>query len=137
MARKTRVTTYAPHGIVPREGQWFSIYFSRSDIGSGVRQFLVLRVGPKWVTLFYFPLLYSFRLRRSEWDGLRAISQFIPDKVFLIRSICKKMEQWDRWQKSYNRAEARRALDILARAEEPLPFRDCEAARATLGRDVA
>jgi hypothetical protein len=122
------------HNIAPEEGRWFSIYFSRKDIGSGVRQFLVIRVGPKFVTLFYFPRLYSFRLRRLEWDELVHIEEYIPDKVFLIKSICQKMDEWDRMRIRYAKVDAEKALSILAKSDTPLPFRDCEAAREMLGR---
>lgn len=56
--------------LKPVPGLVLEAYMSRADIGSGLRFFVIYKVGRKYVHLFYAPHLSSIRLRRSEFATL-------------------------------------------------------------------
>lgn len=56
--------------VKPVRGLVFEAYMSRKDIGSGIRMFMVWKVGRKFVYLFYSPRCMSIRLTHKDWDEL-------------------------------------------------------------------
>lgn len=56
--------------LEPRKGLAFEAYMSRKEIGSGIRLFVIFKVGPKYVYVFYAPRLQAIRLTRTEFRQL-------------------------------------------------------------------
>jgi hypothetical protein len=44
------------------------LYLHDSPVGSGLRRYIVLECGPKWVKLFYYPSLTMVRIDRLTFD---------------------------------------------------------------------
>lgn len=103
------------NSVKPVAGQNYNIYFSRKDIGSGVRHVVVLTAGKRFVTIFYPPYLMSFRLPNAAWKKLLAITN-VDDRVdndSLVRNIQTRMTYYDLHEKQYNRANALKACVVL------------------------
>src|SRR5882672_8093376 len=103
------------NSIKPIAGQNYNIYFSRKDIGSGVRHVVVTVVGKRFVTLFYPPYLITFRLLWSDWRKLLAITNVDDrgDNASLIRNIQTRMIYFTQHGKAFNHANAQKACIAL------------------------
>lgn len=55
--------------LVPIPGLLLEAYVSRADTGSGIKFFIVYKVGRKYVHLFYSPQLMSIRITRKEFNA--------------------------------------------------------------------
>lgn len=89
-------------GLTPVAGLVFEAYLSRKDIGSGVRVFLVYKVGRKYVSLFYAPQLLHIALTWGEWNKLymQPIEEF--NALSYKARVKAKLEQAARFEMQYN-----------------------------------
>lgn len=106
--------------LKPRPGLTISAYFSRRDIGSGLREFIVLSTrNKKRVTLFYPPLLKSFKISREEWDNLIVVQESFPCREAYAARIEERMDQYTRLHLQYRADRANKAIDLLRAERSP------------------
>lgn len=106
----TMLASY-PH-IKPKPGLVLEAYLSRPDIGSGVRLFVVLRVGRKFIHLYYPPRLFAVQLKHSEWAKLFVAPVDRFDPVMFRWTLSKRAERFDIMGIKYSKRDLGRILDL-------------------------
>jgi hypothetical protein len=86
------------------------LYLDNAHVGCGLRRFVVLGQGPKWVTLFYAPLLAQVKIERKVFDH----SAHPANASRRLRSLILANVRAARRRKSYDGGKAaKEALRIL------------------------
>lgn len=98
--------------IEPRKGMTLQIYMSRKDVGSGLREYLVLGVSHRYVTLFYPPGLLVLRIKRKAWPFLHAVS-YKANIQTLIANVEKRLADMHVWGKRVGKVNTEKALALL------------------------
>lgn len=105
--------------FIPRAGDTYSIYMSRADIGSGVREFIVISArNEKRVVLFWPARLRTITITRNEWDRLIVIAPSELDRAMCARRIMLNAALYSRNRIQYNRTNTLRAITLLEPLEE-------------------
>lgn len=109
----TKVTPLSPP-VVLQVGMVVSIYMDRADVGSGTRQYLVTRVGRRFVTLFYVPQLKSIRIKNKDWALLaRTVRVDDTNLLKLAAGVEEQVDKYIRHQFQYSTVEVERVMGIL------------------------
>lgn len=90
--------------LLPTKGMVFECYMSRNDVGSGIRMFVVTKVGRKWVHLFYAPQLIGFAIRPSEWGKqyIAPVQRF--NSANFKANVMRIASNYDRGAMQYSKA---------------------------------
>jgi len=98
--------------LTPITGLVFEAYMSRKDIGSGIRVFVVYKVGRKYVSLFYGPQLIRIQLTWGEWKKLymQPIEEF--NALSFKQRIKAKLEQAARFNMQFNADMVKRICSL-------------------------
>lgn len=117
--RRYHIEAAKPHKVLntlePKLGLCIQAYFSRKDIGSGVRAFFVIGVSPRYVTLFYPPTLYAFKIKlKKEWPYLAA-KEYSCNYTFIITSVEEKRRMYREYNRRVNNTMIEKALAVLAK----------------------
>lgn len=112
------MTTTKPNGRPkvpePHPGMIFEAYMYRRGLGGGVRLFLVLSVGRKFITLFYPPRLMQVKLTRAEWEAMGFVeraAQFTTVPAF-IHSIQVRANEYARLGRRFSNAVVKQAIEL-------------------------
>lgn len=98
--------------LEPKAGMGVMMWLDRNDIGVGYRHLMVLRVGHKFVTLFYVPHMYAFRLTHDDWAKLRPQAyEMAPG--YLLEYLRKRTAMYDSLNMRYSAAETVTAQSLL------------------------
>lgn len=98
--------------LKPFAGLVFEAYMSRTDVGSGLRVFIVSQVGHKWIHLFYGPQLHAFKLRPSEFAKIYMRPILDLNATSSMARIRAKVEQAQRFGYQYSQATVDRVLRL-------------------------
>lgn len=98
--------------LKPQKGLVFEAYMSRADIGSGVRLFIVVQVGRKFIHLFYAPKLMSIKLTHSAWRDLYMQPATIFSEAKFKAALRSRMVAYDRFNGKYNHTVTALALAL-------------------------
>lgn len=98
--------------LEPKAGMGVLMWFDRNDIGVGYRHLMVLRVGHKFVTLFYVPHMYAFKLTHDEWAKLRP-QAYEMQAGYLLEFMRKRAAMYDSLNMRYSAAETLTAETLL------------------------
>jgi len=103
-----------PHVPIPHAGMIFEAYLYRRGLGGGVRLFVVLSVGRKWVELFYPPRLCSIKLLHKEWDTLGFVERKAPIRSIpsFLQGIQERADAFAARGARYNQAAVRKAIEL-------------------------
>lgn len=112
--------------IKPKPGLVLEAYMSRADIGSGIRMFVVTRVGRKFIHLFYAPRLTTIRLKHSEWAQLFVAPVVVFDPIMFRTMVLKRTEQYARLGMRYSAKEVQHVLRLGLVHGPALFGRPCE-----------
>ena len=80
-------------------------------IGCGLRRFIVLRIGPKWATLFHVPTLATIQYPRKSFDSKAGPAIYNARNV--SRILRRNVAQAKRLDREYSAANAAAALAAL------------------------
>ncbi len=100
------------NNIRPVRGMCLNIYTYRTDIGSGTRNVIIVGLSPRYVTLFYAPKLYSFKVKRKEWGTVPAV-EYECSTQWLIDAITRSAQEHDKYAMRYSKVTVARALEVL------------------------
>jgi len=88
------------------------LYLADSRVGGGLRRYVVLREGRKWVSLFHFPNLSSLTVDRATYD--RKASEARDAKPRTIKRIIRRnLAQAKRLGLPDGGARTKQALEVL------------------------
>lgn len=117
MARHAKVKILSASQFMPLPkpavGMVISIYLDRADVGSGMRQYVITRVGRRYVTLFYIPQLKSVRIKNKDWATMQAIRVDSPEGAKLAAGVEMQVDKYKRHGMQYSQVEVDRVLAIL------------------------
>ena len=117
MARHARVRVLSASEFMPlpkpQVGMVISVYLDRADVGSGTRQYVITRVGRRYVTLFYIPQLKTVRIKQKDWGTMRAIRTDSPNMEKLAAGVEGQVDKYIRHNMQYSQVEVDRVLAIL------------------------
>lgn len=106
--------------LPPEKGQFVTMFLAsprgwQDDIGTGWRNFIVLRVGRKWITLFHAPRLKSFEISFKEWEELRPRVYFpgAESLVYLSTALPFKVKQFEEHCFKHRASCTEQALEIV------------------------
>lgn len=116
VAPKARKMT-GPNKLVPKVGMYLSIYMSRKDVGSGVREYILTKVGSKFIYLFYPPRLMTLKLTIGDWSRLLAIRvrRVGVNRTAIAERIERRCATYLHHGMKYSAIEARRAVKTILR----------------------
>lgn len=83
--------------VKPQAGLVLEAYVSRNDVGSGLRMFIVYRVGHKWIHVIYPPDLTAFRIRPSTFHAILKRPLATLDETAIKARIRGKLSQMQRF----------------------------------------
>lgn len=113
--------------LKPEVGQFVTMFLAKpygwqNDLGTGWRNFIVLKVGRKWLTLFNPARLKSFEIDFAEWEELRPRVYFpgAESLVYLANAIPEKVAQFQSYSMQHRAACTSIALDIVNKQLEKL-----------------
>lgn len=114
--------------IIPTVGQFVTIFLAsprgwQADLGTGWRNFIVLKVGRKWITLFNPARLKSFEIDLLEWNELKPrLYDPAPEGLaYLSAAIPAKVAQYESYSMQHRAACTAKALEIVNGQLEKLP----------------
>lgn len=99
--------------LLPKPGDTLEIYLSHPEHGNGIKSWIVLRVGRKFVTLLQPATLRSIQFSWAAWNSLIVVRRYKADIPWLINSITQKQNLWRSIKKPYKSAEVVAVLDLL------------------------
>lgn len=106
--------------IVPEPGQFVTAFLAKgygwqNDIGTGWRNFIVLKVGRRWITLFHPARLKSFEIDLQEWNELKPrLYTPGPESLgYLSTALPAKVAQFESYSMQHRAACTAKALDIV------------------------
>lgn len=99
----------------PRKGMFIQAYTSDSKIGAGIKSFMVLKVGRKYVELFYAPRLLSFKLTWREWESLAITdtpTDIMTDRAAFLKRLDATLHMYRRNRMRFREEVAKRAIEL-------------------------
>ena len=96
----------------PRKGLVLEAYMPRADIGSGLRMFVVLQVGRKYVHLFYAPRLMSIRITLAQWRDLHMQPVTTFSEAKFKAHVRERAAQFERYSGQFNHGNVDRILGM-------------------------
>ena len=122
--------------LKPVKGMFVEAYTSDARLGAGIHSFMVLKVGRKYVELFYAPQLFSLKLTWREWDQLALVDRPIDrdtgkpkdvmtDKAAFLARLQYTLAQYRRNQLRFSEDVVRRAIETCGgNYVAPLPINE-------------
>lgn len=92
----------------------------QDDLGTGWRNFMVLKVGRKWITMFNPARLKSFEIDMAEWKALKP-RLYEPGAVglgYLASAIPAKVAQFEAYSMVHRAACTQAALALVLKQLE-------------------
>jgi hypothetical protein len=90
-------------------------YIYHPGVGGGIRILMVLKVGRKYVDLFYSPRLKVIRLRISEWHALALVgdqSLLLDSRVAWLERVQAKANLYARSNMRYSQTAVKSAMKL-------------------------
>jgi hypothetical protein len=112
---KTQTVAQKLNNLKPRPGMFVEVYFYKSDIGGGIRSFLVTRVGRKYIYLFYVPQLKELKFTFKEWQALALTDRngtIMRDVQAFRERLLRKAKQFDRLGIVFQHEAVKRAIEL-------------------------
>lgn len=106
--------------LAPEVGQFVTMFLAKgygwqNDLGTGWRNFIVLKVGRKWITMFNPARLKSFEVDRKEWDEIKPRLYFpgLDSLMYLAGVIPEKVAQFEAYSMQHRAQCTAKALCIV------------------------
>lgn len=104
-----------PNNLRPYAGMFVQAYWYHRGIGGGIRSFMVIHVGRKYVDLIYPPKLLKVRLTWPEWAALALVGDqqgIMRDKEAFVKRLQATANQYARLGIRFNQDTVRKAIEI-------------------------
>lgn len=106
-------TTRKVNRLPPQVGMYVTLHWNDTPAGSGFREWVVVREGRKYISLYSVPNLLMWQLPKGIWPTMGYVREVQTDRRFLISLLEEKVKQWQNLGLKFSMANARAAKKAL------------------------